>query len=60
MIGANVKKGNFGLWAVGQFAATTIGVLFGMKYGIESGIAVGYTLVVLVDIRGQIGRQRFQ
>ena len=56
MIGANVKKGNFGLWAVGQLAATTIGVLFGMKYGIESGIAVGYILVVLVDIRGQIGR----
>jgi len=56
MIGANVKKGNFGLWIVGQIAALFIGFGVGFGYGFSIGAAVFFGLCVLVDIRGQISR----
>jgi len=56
MIGRNVKKGNLGLWIIGQIVALFIGGLVSREYGLTIGIAVFFTICVLVDIRGQIGR----
>lgn len=56
MIGSNVKPGNFGLWTIGQIAALFIGSLLTFEYSLSIGMAVFFTICVLVDIRGQIGR----
>lgn len=39
------------LWYIGQFLGVTFGAGIAAKYGIEAGLAVGYALLVLVDIR---------
>ncbi|MFA6063859.1 MAG: hypothetical protein WC736_14830 [Gallionella sp.] len=43
----------YSLWLIGQIAATLIGIAIGMRHGADIGIAVGYAIVVLVDIRQQ-------
>ena len=53
MINGYVKD-NCLLWLLGQIAATGIGVLVWHDYGFAVGIAVGFALCVLVDIRGQL------
>jgi len=39
------------MWYLGQFLSTIFGIFIAAKYGIEAGLAVGYALLVLVDIR---------
>ena len=39
------------MWYLGQFLSTMFGIVVFTKYGIEAGLAVGYALLVLVDIR---------
>lgn len=41
------------LWVLGNLLSAGAGVLLAMKYGFEIGMAAGYALSVLVDIREQ-------
>jgi hypothetical protein len=41
-------------WGLGQLVAFTSGVAIGIKHGGSIGIAVGYLLCLLVDIRHSI------
>ena len=41
-------------WGMGQLVALTSGVAIGIKHGGSIGIAVGYLLCLLVDIRHSI------
>jgi hypothetical protein len=41
-------------WGIGQLVAFTSGVAIGIKHGGSIGIAVGYLLCLLVDIRHSI------
>jgi len=55
--GGKIKRRNgYPLWFIGQIASTLIGVVVGMRHGAEVGVAVGYALLVLVDIRRQTAR----
>lgn len=40
-----------GLWWFGQTISTLIGGITSMSYGLGVGLAVGYALCLLVDIR---------
>ena len=45
------KSMGYTMWYLGQFLSTMFGIVVATKYGIEAGLAVGYALLVLVDIR---------
>lgn len=55
MLGRILKKGNFGLWLTGQMAALLIGIGLSIQHDWTLGLAAGFAIMVLVDIRGQLG-----
>ncbi|WP_333858364.1 hypothetical protein [Denitromonas sp.] len=54
MIGRTIKCGNFALWFTGQITALFIGAGVAIQHDWSIGCAVGFSIMVLVDIRGQI------
>jgi len=41
----------YAMWYIGQLLSVIFGIFIAAKYGFEAGLAVGYALLVLVDIR---------
>lgn len=54
MVGRMIKRGNFTLWFTGQLSAMFIGAGVAIQHDWSIGCAVGFAIMVLVDIRGQI------
>ena len=44
------------LWIAGQVAALSIGTSIVIEYGISTGLAVGFVISLLVDIRCNVRR----
>lgn len=54
MLGKTIKRGNFSLWMSGQITALFIGVAVSTQHDFSIGCAVGFAIMVLVDIRCQM------
>ena len=57
LIGIILKKNNMGLWLLGQATALCIGAAVSIVHDWSLGCAAGFAIMVLVDIRGQIGKE---